>query len=253
MPLGKGCLPDGAAKPAGRPRTPAASQLPLGSAPRLPGGGCRGRHRSSPFTPGRPKAARASPVAFLPAAAVQPSPPKPLSWPPRSAAEKGLPGCPCGFALAEKAADVPVTGTSGASGAGKARQGPVFWDCCSVSLRSCRTQLALPSEDRCFQYCGKGRGDPQSKGRKEGVGWESPTGGCPTWGRTSTGSRNQSVSLRCFGAPPPAERRLQSRPGSGRRPGRRCHPSCFCFSAGRCLGVQGCACGLDLSGLAKSP
>ncbi|XP_053768004.1 E3 ubiquitin ligase RNF157 isoform X1 [Desmodus rotundus] len=48
---GKSCLPDGAAKPLG---CPAASQLVLGSEPRLPGAGCHGRHRSSPFTSDRP-------------------------------------------------------------------------------------------------------------------------------------------------------------------------------------------------------
>lgn len=41
----------------------------------------------------------------------------------------------------------------------------------------------------------------------------------------------------CRSEAPPAEGRLQSRPRP--QPGRRCHPSCFCFSAGRCSGSSG--------------
>lgn len=68
----------------------------------------------------------------------------------------------------------------------------------------------------------------RARGQEEGEGLGTSHPGTDT---------SQSRALLCRSGAPRAGGRLQSRPGP--QPGRRCHPSCFCFSAGRCLGSSG--------------
>lgn len=68
----------------------------------------------------------------------------------------------------------------------------------------------------------------RARGQEEGEGLGTSHPGTDT---------SQSRALLCRSGAPRAGGHLQSRPGP--QPGRRCHPSCFCFSAGRCLGSSG--------------
>lgn len=68
----------------------------------------------------------------------------------------------------------------------------------------------------------------RARGQEEGEGLGTSHPGTDT---------SQSHALLCRSGAPRAGGHLQSRPGP--QPGRRCHPSCFCFSAGRCLGSSG--------------
>lgn len=226
VPSGKGRLPDGIVKRAGTPgprwpsphflgsaaalrarrpqKRPAAPRLPYrGRAPRLPS-------RCS-FSAGAPRAAAARQL------------------PPRGTRDRQL-GSWFGLGL--------VTGTAHGTGEGS-RWGR------GRGARSTRAQLSR-AQTRVLWLVRRSQASATSsaggmlflvrlegmhrraRGQEEGEGLGTSHPGTDT---------SQSRALLCRSGAPRAGGRLQSRPGP--QPGRRCHPSCFCFSAGRCLGSSG--------------
>lgn len=147
-----------------------------------------------------------------------------------SAREKGLLGCGLGFALARRVA--ALTGrVLGAGGTGKVPCRRAFCSFCSCFLVTIQPPVCPRWGGRCFQRGSWRRDGPQGGEQQEGEGGP----GRPAQGWNAADPGTGVSPLLCSEAPPRKDA-SKAEPGPSRR---RCHPSCFCFSAGRCLGSSG--------------